>query len=550
MFPSAREYLRKKLKTALDKIGIQVNGIELILDKPKNEQYGDFATNIAMLIAKKVGREPREIANEIVANLEIEPELVEKVEIAGPGFINFKLTPKFYIQRVYEILNQGENFGKLAIGKGKKANVEFVSANPTGPLTVGHGRNAALGDTIANILEWVGYDVTREYYFNNAGRQMRILADSVRLRYLELLGEEIVYPEEYYQGEYIKDIAKLLIDKYGDSLKNEKDLKIFKETAESVIFEDIKRTLAKLGIKFDVFYNEDWLYEKKIWEVVSELEKLGYIYEKDGAKWFKATKLGGGQDKVLVKSTGEPTYRLPDIAYHIEKFKRGFDLIIDVFGADHIAEYPDVLRALEALKYDTSKVKVLIYQFVTIVKDGEVVKMSTRKANYITLDELIDEVGPDVVRFFFLNRSRDAHLNFDLNLAKKQSEENPVYYLQYAHARIASILRFAKDSGIDVERTRDANMELLVEKEEIDLAKLLNEFPDIVEVAYLSLEPLKIINYLNEVAEAFHSFYHRHRVVNSNDMGLTLARLSLCVAAKIVIANGLKILGISRPEKM
>jgi len=277
MFPSAREYLREKLKTALDKLGIQLDGIDLTFDKPKNEQFGDFATNIAMLIAKKVGKAPREIAGEIVANLDIEPELIEKVEVAGPGFINFKLTPKFYIRRIYEILNQGENFGRLTIGKGKKANVEFVSANPTGPLTVGHGRNAVLGDTIANILEWVGYDVTREYYFNNAGRQMKILADSIRLRYLELLGEKIDYPEEYYQGEYIKDIAKMLLEEYGDSLKNESDLRIFKEKGESVIFDDIKKTLERLGIKFDVFYNEDWLYEKKIWDVVSELEKLGYV---------------------------------------------------------------------------------------------------------------------------------------------------------------------------------------------------------------------------------------------------------------------------------
>lgn len=549
MLPSAREYLKEKVKSALSKIGIELDGIELIFDKPKNEAFGDFATNIAMLLAKKVGKNPREIASEILSNLEIEPEYIEKIEVAGPGFINFKLTPRFFIHRIKEILDQGENYGKLNIGKGKKANVEFVSANPTGPLTVGHGRNAVLGDTIANILEWAGFDVTREYYFNNAGRQMKILADSVRLRYLELLGEKIDYPNDYYQGDYIKDIAKMLIDEYGDSLRSETDLKIFKEKAEKVIFDDIKKTLKRLGIEFDIFYNEDWLYEKKIWDVISELEKLGYVYEKEGAKWFMATKVGGEQDKVLVKSTGEPTYRLPDIAYHIEKFKRGFDLIIDIFGADHIAEYPDVLRALKVLGYDTSKVKVLIYQFVTLVKDGEVVKMSTRRANYITLDELIDEVGPDVVRFFFLNRSRDAHLNFDLNLAKKQSEENPVYYLQYAHARIASILRFAKDSGINLEKIDHVNFDLLVEKEEIELAKLLSSFPEVIDVAYLTLEPLKIINYLNEVAETFHSFYHRHRVVG-NDENLTLSRLSLCLAAKIVIANGLKILGISRPERM
>ncbi|MCX7763159.1 MAG: arginine--tRNA ligase, partial [Candidatus Kryptonium sp.] len=513
MFRTAREYLKEKIKLALSKIGIQLDGIELVFDKPKNETFGDFATNVAMLIAKRMGKNAREVAQQILSNLEIEPQYIEKVEVAGPGFINFKLTSKFYIQQIREILTQGENYGKIDIGKGKKANVEFVSANPTGPLTVGHGRNAVLGDTIANILQWAGFDVTREYYFNNAGRQMKILADSVRLRYLELLGEKIEYPQEYYQGDYIKDIAQMLLDEYGDSLKNESDLKIFKEKAEAVIFDDIKKTLKRLGIEFDVFYNEDWLYEKKIWDVVAELEKLGYVYEKDGAKWFMATKVGGEQDKVLIKSTGEPTYRLPDIAYHIEKFKRGFDLIVDVFGADHIAEYPDVLRALNVLGYDTSKIKVLIYQFVTLVRDGEVVKMSTRRANYVTLDELIDEVGPDVVRFFFLNRSRDAHLNFDLTLAKKQSEENPVYYLQYAHARIASILRFAKDSGIEIDKVNEANLELLREKEEVELAKLLGEFPEIVEVAYLMLEPLKIINYLNEVAESFHRFYHRHRVV-------------------------------------
>jgi len=549
MLPSAKEYLKAKIENALSKIGIDVNGTQLTLERPKLEQYGDFATNIAMLIAKKIGKNPREIAKDIVANLEIEPEFIEKVEIAGPGFINFKLSPSFYIERIKEILNQGENFGRLKIGEGKRANVEFVSANPTGPLTVGHGRNAVLGDTIANILEWVGYEVIREYYFNNAGRQMRILADSVRLRYLELLGEKIDYPQDYYQGDYIKDIAKMLIDEYGDKLKDGADLKIFKEKAEKVIFDDIKKTLKRLGIEFDVYYNEDWLYEKKIWEVVDELRKRGYIYEKDGAVWFKATTAGGDQDKVLVKSTGEPTYRLPDIAYHIEKFKRGFDLIVDIFGADHIAEYPDVLRALEVLGYDVSKVKVLIYQFVTIVRDGEVVKMSTRRANYITLDELIDEVGPDVVRFFFLNRSRDAHLNFDLNLAKKQSEENPVYYLQYAHARIASILRFASEMGVEIGDIDKVDFKLIKEEEEVKLAKLLSEFPDVVGSAYYSFEPLKLINYLNEVAETFHYFYHKHRVVGS-DLDLTRARLALCLATKIVLANGFKILGISAPERM
>jgi arginyl-tRNA synthetase len=474
--------------------------------------------------------------------------LVDLVEVAGPGFINFHFTEKFYLQQLHEILKRGRSFGSVNIGAGKKAQVEFVSANPTGPLTVGHGRNAVYGDTVANLLEWVQYDVSREYYFNNAGRQMRILGDSVRLRYLEELGHTIDFPDDYYQGEYIKDIARRLIEEYGEKLVNEPAEGIFKQRAEQEIFEDIKRTLKRLGIEFDEFYNEHTLYESgKVDEVTAELRKRGLAYERDGAVWFKASQFGSDKDKVIVKSTGEPTYRLPDIAYHREKFHRGFDLMIDVLGADHIATYPDVLAGLQALGFDTRKVKVLIHQFVTLVQDGEVVKMSTRKANFITLDELIDEVGADVVRYFFLMRSIGSHLNFDLKLAKQQSEENPVYYLQYAHARIASIIRYAEAEGVVMNEHPDVTP--LSQPEEIALVKLLVEFPDMVESCARTYEPHRLAEYLHDVAGLFHRFYHVHRVVTEDKL-LSSARLALCMATKIVLANGFAILGISAPERM
>ncbi len=555
-----KDYLKSKILAALEKSGLKTSS-DISFEKPKVESHGDLSTNFALVVAKQLSEEslsvkmkPREIAQRIVDAIELDPTLVRKVEVAGPGFINFKFTDKYFLTFINEVLENGEDFGKSTAGAGKKTQVEFVSANPTGPLTVGHGRNAVFGDTIANVLQWTGHDVTREYYFNNAGRQMRVLGDSVKLRYREILGETIEFPDDYYQGEYIRGIAQHLCDEHGDKLKEEPAEGIFKEKAEDEIFEDIRKTLQRLSIKFDVFYNENSLYETgKIKEVIGALESAGLAYDKDGAKWFNATAVGGEQDKVIVKSTGEPTYRLPDIAYHIEKFRRGFNVVVDIFGADHIATYPNVLLALKSLGYDSSKIKVLIHQFVTIFQNGEVVKMSTRKANFITLDELIDWVGPDAVRFFFLMRNIGTHLNFDVDLAKKQSEENPVFYLQYAHARIASIIRFAEAEGIKVLAFSDqlsaVNYELLKEKEEIDLAKLLGTFPEIVEAAAAMFEPHRIINYLQEVAEAFHRFYHVHRVVIP-DRQLADARLALCVATRTVLANGLKILGISAPEKM
>ncbi|HYQ87452.1 MAG TPA: arginine--tRNA ligase [Bacteroidota bacterium] len=543
-----RRYLRERIESCLRSFGLPDDSIVPTFEKPRNPAHGDLTTNVAMSAAKILRTAPVELARRIIETLQIDRTLVDRVEVAGPGFINFHFSEKFYREQTTQVLRLGQKFGHIETGKRTKTQVEFVSANPTGPLTVGHGRGAVYGDTVARLLEWAGHEVTREYYFNNAGRQMRILGDSVRLRYLEMLGESLPFPEDYYQGEYIKEIAGHLKEQHGDKLRNEPAEGIFKQQAEKEIFDDIKKTLKRLGVVHDVFYNENSLYESgKVREVIEELRSRKLAYDLDGAVWFKATEFGGEKDKVIVKNTGEPTYRLPDIAYHREKLRRGFELVIDVLGADHVATYPDVLAALKALGYDPSKVKVLIHQFVTIVQDGEVVKMSTRKANFITLDELIDEVGSDVVRYFFLMRGIDSHLNFDLNLAKEQSEQNPVYYLQYAHARIASIIRHAESQGVDIMSGHDLSP--LVEPEELALMKSLVEFPDMVESCALSYEPHRLAEYLHELAGVFHKFYHVHRVV-TEDKRLTAARIALCLATKTVLANGFAILGISAPEKM
>lgn len=518
-----------------------------IFNVPANQAHGDLSTNAAMLLTKQLKRNPRQIAEEIIASLEYDNKIIEKIEIAGPGFINFSFSSAFVAGVITEILEKKDEFGKSDKYSGKKANVEFVSANPTGPLTVGHGRNAVYGDTVANMLEWTGYQVDREFYFNNAGRQMRVLGDSVRLRYLELSGRSEPFPEDYYQGEYIKDIAKKLYEEHGDKLKDEPAEGIFKDTAEREIFKDINATLERLNIRFETYFNENKLYEEgKIKELLDIFRQKELSYEKDNAVWLKLTELGNEQDKVIVKSTGEPTYRLPDIAYHRTKFERGYDLIVDIFGSDHNATYPDVMAGLKSLGYDVSKMKVLIYQFVTIMEKGEVVKMSTRKANFITLDELVEEVGADVVRYFFNMRGASSHLNFDLQLAKTQSDENPVFYLQYAHARISSIFRMTKEAGL---KLSTENLDLLVTEEEQALLKKLHNFPEEMLYSAENFESHRIAAYLEETAALFHRFYTQCRIIGS-DQKLAEARIALCTAVQYVLRNGLRILGVSAPDKM
>jgi len=543
--------MKNALSSALREILTTLNYPEtkIVVQLPKNLNHGDFATNLALQLGGKLGKSPRDIAQILADKLKSDyPNLVDSTDIAGPGFINISINKNAIVSQLETVLALNKNYGKSDFGEGKTAQVEFVSANPTGPLTVGHGRGAILGDVISSILEWNGYEVEREYYYNNAGRQMRRLGESVKSRYLELLGENTEFPEEGYEGEYIIEIAQILLDKNGDSLINTADNKVFKEAAESNIFLNIKKTLARIGLKFDTFFNENTLYDSgAIDAVVKTLREKNLIYEKEGATWFKATAAGREQDRVIIKSSGEPTYRLPDIAYHQNKFNRGFDLMVDVLGADHMDAYPDVLAGVEQLDYDSKKVKVIIHQFVTLTENGEPVKMSTRKANYITLDELIDEVGQDVVRYFFIMRGMNTHLNFDMALAKDESDENPVFYLQYAHARLCNILKHAEGQGYNFKKNTDLSPLSL--DSEIQLVKFLLEFPNIIERAKDNLEPQTIATYLQSLAGMFHKYYAKERVV-TDDKVKTSARLILVKTLQIVLYNGLTVLGIHAPERM
>lgn len=520
------------------------------LDEPKHAGQGDLATNLAMVVAGKDKKNPRAIAAQLVEMLAPHSDLLDRVEIAGPGFVNCYINKSVWQSVLPEVCAQDATFGRSNIGQSKKVLVEFVSANPTGPLSVGHGRQAVLGDAIAGLLAATGHQVTREYYYNDAGRQMRVLGESTRARYLEALGLPFTFPEDGYQGQYIRDIAQALITEQGDSLKDEPDVTPFKNKAERVIFDDINGTLHRLGIVFDNYYNEHSLYENGLVDdVVASLREKGLAYDQDGAVWFKGTEFDLPQDRVIIKSTGEPTYRLPDMAYHREKFRRGFDWMVDIFGSDHIATVPDVLAGVKALGYDPSKVTVVLHQFVTLLRDGQQVKMSTRKANFVTVDELLDEVGPDVARFFFLMRKADSQLEFDLDLATKTSQENPVYYVQYAHARLHSIRRQAEAKGIVLGSLADAPLGRLTLDDETQLLKAMAAFPGLVEGAALDLAPHRLVFYLQDVAGQFHSYYNKHRIV-SEDEELSRARLWLAMGLRVVLRNGLALIGVSAPESM
>jgi len=521
------------------------------VEEPKHAGQGDLATNLAMVAAGKDRKNPRAVAGQLVDLLSSHTDLLARVEVAGPGFVNCYLNKSVWHSVLPEVVSKGSDFGLSRIGQGKKALVEFVSANPTGPLSVGHGRQAVLGDAIARLLSVTGHAVTREYYYNDAGRQMRVLGESTRARYLEELGLPSSFPEDGYQGEYIREIARALIKEQGDSLKDEPEVGPFTRKAEQVIFDDINATLKRLDIVFDNYYNEHSLYEDGLVdEVIAFLRAKGLAYDQDGAVWFKGTELGLPQDRVIVKSTGEPTYRLPDIAYHREKFRRGFDWMVDIFGSDHIATVPDVLAGVKALGYDPDKVTVVIHQFVTLLRDGQQVKMSTRKANFVTVDELLDEVGPDAARFFFLMRKADSQLEFDLALATKTSQENPVYYVQYAHARLHSIARQAAAKGVEPGPLAGAKLARLDLDAEIGLLKALAAFPAMIEGAALDLAPHRVIFYLMELAGQFHGYYNQERIIIAEDLELSRARLWLAYGVRTVLGNGLKLIGVSAPESM
>ena len=548
------------LLDALERAGLpSVSRAEVAWEVPRDPTHGDYATNVAMLLAKSQRRSPRQVAETILAHLPCVDE-IERAEVAGPGFLNIFLAPAYCRAGLARILGEGERFGTDVEGRGQRAMVEFVSANPTGPLTLGHGRQGILGDCVARLFRAMGYETTREYYFNNAGRQMRVLGESVRARYLELLGRSAALPQDGYQGDYIREIAAALRDRHGEALQEEGHDDVFRQAAEDAIFADIRRTLDRLGIRFDVYSNEALLYtDGKVEATLSALREAGLVYEKDGAVWLRLSATGRPQDRVLVKSTGEPTYRLPDIAYHREKLVRGFDRILNVQGADHIEEAKDVVAAIGALGLPADRIRYLIHQFVTITRGGVEVKMSTRRATYVTIDDLLDQVGSvDVFRWFMVTRSPESHLNFDLDAATEQDwQKNPVFYVQYAHARVASVFNHAWERGVAVPSAWSvADLAPLAASEELALVKTLLRFPQTVAGAARACEPHRIAVYLYDLAAQLHAYHHlgthapAFRIVRPEEPALTRARLGLARAVAQVLRNGLGLLGISAPESM
>jgi arginyl-tRNA synthetase len=548
------------LLDALGRAGLPaVPPSDVAWEVPRDPSHGDYATNVAMLLAKAHRRSPRQVAETILANLPGVAE-IERAEVAGPGFLNVFLAPAYCRAGLARLLAEGARFGTHPDGHGRRAMVEFVSANPTGPLTVGHGRQGILGDCVARLSQAMGYETIREYYFNNAGRQMRILGESVRARYLELCGRPATLPEDGYQGDYIREIAAGLRERHGEGLLGEGHDAVFRQAAEDGIFADIRRTLDRIGIRFDVYSNEDTLYaDGKIEETLAALREADLTYDKDGATWLRYTAIGRPQDRVVVKSTGEPTYRLPDIAYHREKLRRGFDLIVNVQGADHIEEAKDIVAAVGALGLPADRIRYLIHQFVTITRGGVEVKMSTRRATYVTIDDLIDQVGSvDVFRWFMATRSPQNHLNFDLDAAMEQDwQKNPVFYVQYAHARVASVFNHARERGVAVPAGwTEADLGPLDAPEELALAKTLLRFPHTVAGAARAAEPHRIAVYLYDLAAQLHAYHHlgthapAFRIVRPEAPALTLARLGLARGVAHVVRNGLGLLGISAPEAM
>jgi arginyl-tRNA synthetase len=526
---------------------------EVNVEVPKLDVHGDFSTNFAMLMPALQKMSPRKIAEVIVDHLTDARRLLERVDIAGPGFINFYLKPAAWHPVLQEIHNSDRQYGASDLGRAKKIQVEFVSSNPTGPLHVGHGRGAAVGDSVANILSFCGYDVQREYYINDSGRQIQTLGRSVFLRYRELFGEAVDFPENFYQGDYIRDIAVRIKDQHGEALlhKEKTDaVMTCARVAADDILAGIRNDLDVFGVAFDEWFSEQSLYDSgKVDKVITDFRTNGNIYEHDGAQWFKTSNYGDEKDRVVVRGNGQTTYFASDIAYHQDKYVRGIERVIDVWGADHHGYIPRMTAAVEACGHDRSQFHVILVQLVNLLRGGEPVAMSTRAGEFVTLREVIDEVGKDAARFIFLTRHYDSPLDFDLEIAKQQTNENPVYYVQYVHARISSIVRKAAEQGIEDIRWDDDAVALLHEPEEIQLIKSLARYPETVAVSAENLEPHRVTYYLMSLAAAFHAYYNKQRVL-SDDPVLSRGRLYLVAAVRKVIRNGLGLLGVSAPEKM
>jgi len=556
-----------------------------VIERARDPRHGDFATNAALVNSKAAGLKPRELAERILAALPESPLIVE-VAIAGPGFINFRLARNAHLAVVPRILEAGEAYGRSDLGGGRRVQVEFVSANPTGPLHVGHGRGAAYGSVVADLLEAVGFAVHREYYVNDAGRQMDILATSVWLRYLELCGEELAFPSNGYKGDYVWDIAATLHREHGDAYRHaaaevfegvpadepaggdkeahidaliararqllgDNRYRFVFELGLNVILDDIRDDLEKFGVTYDDWYSERSLVESgAVNKCIERLREAGHLYEKDGAWWFRSTDFGDEKDRVVVRENGQTTYFASDIAYHLDKFERGFERVIDVWGADHHGYVPRVKAALQALEQDPSRLDVLLVQFAILYEGGERKQMSTRSGEFVTLRELRKDVGRDAARFFYIMRKCEQHLDFDLDLARSQSSDNPVYYVQYAHARICSVLRQAQEKGIDITPGKGmSHLERLNEAHEEALLKTLARYPEVVESAALNEEPHQLTQYLRELANDLHTYYNAHQFL-VEDAALRDARLRLILATRQVLANGLGLIGVSAPEKM
>ncbi|MFC0014099.1 MULTISPECIES: arginine--tRNA ligase [Allobacillus] len=548
------QQLKSEIKAAILKaeLASEEEIPEIILESPKEKEHGDYATNMAMQLARIAKKAPRQIAEEIVEQIDTGQASVKKIEIAGPGFINFFMDQSFLTKVVTEINEAKSQYGTTDHGKGKKVQIEFVSANPTGTLHLGHARGAAYGDALANVMEKAGYEVEREYYINDAGNQINLLAKSIEVRYFQALGHDVEMPEDSYRGKDIIELANNLYKEHGDQfvdVTEEERLEAFRQHGLDHLLERIKKDLEEYRVPFDTWFSETSLYEKGvIGLVVDQLRENGYVYEQDGATWFKSTDFGDDKDRVLIKQDGTYTYLTPDIAYHQNKIDRGFDELINVWGADHHGYVNRMKAAIQALGNPKDILDIKIVQIVHLYQDGEKVKMSKRTGKAVTMQELIDEVGLDATRYFFIMRSNDSHLDFDMDLATSESNENPVYYVQYAHARICSMLKQAEEKGIDVEA--DADVSLLTSEKEIDLLKRLGDYPQVITEAANKKMPHRIPQYVFELAGDLHSFYNAEKVIDLENEEQTHARIALIKAVRIVIQDALNLIGVHAPEQM
>jgi arginyl-tRNA synthetase len=549
-----KEKIKEEIKAAVLKAGLATEEQipNVILEVPKDKAHGDYSTNMAMQLARVAKKAPRMIAEDIVNNFDKTKASIEKIEIAGPGFINFYMNNSYLTDLIPAIIKAGASYGETNVGQGQKVQVEFVSANPTGNLHLGHARGAAVGDSLCNILAKAGFDVTREYYINDAGNQIYNLAKSIEARYFQALGMDKEMPEDGYYGDDIIEIGKKLAEEHGDKyvhIDEQERLTLFREYGLKYELDKIKKDLEDFRVTFDVWYSETSLYHNgKIDEALATLREKGHVYEKDGATWFRSTAFGDDKDRVLIKQDGSYTYLMPDIAYHQDKLKRGFQKIINIWGADHHGYIPRMKAAIQALGYDPDMLEVEIIQLVSLYQNGEKVKMSKRTGKAVTMRDLMEEVGLDATRYFFAMRSSDTHLDFDMDLAVSKSNENPVYYAQYAHARVCSILRQGEEQNLSYEG--ELQLDYIQSEKEIELLKKLGEFPAAVSEAALKRMPHRITNYIFDLASALHSFYNAEKVLDPENKEKSRARLALMKAVQITLQNALALVGVSAPEKM